>query len=74
MYVSPCISICRIDAFTGECIGCGRSQKEVANWTKMTYNERMAVMNRLGYGKRTSTQNRMAREAARINRRRSGKH
>jgi predicted Fe-S protein YdhL (DUF1289 family) len=67
MFVSPCQSKCQLDAFTGECIGCGRTSKEIATWTRMTHYERMQVMKRLGYGKRTTTQNRMAREAARRN-------
>lgn len=65
MYISPCVQICRIDAFTHTCIGCGRTIKEISDWSGMTYYERNKIMKRLGYGKRTSTQDRMAREAAR---------
>ncbi len=29
---SPCISICRMDAHSGFCIGCQRSLNEIAAW------------------------------------------
>lgn len=64
-FISPCIQVCRIEQ--GECIGCGRTSKEITKWPNMSYFERMQVMKRLGYGKRTTTQARMAREAARRN-------
>ena len=30
---SPCIDICTIDPYSGECIGCGRTLDEINNWT-----------------------------------------
>jgi len=51
-YITPCISICKVDPSTGVCIGCKRSQKEIDNWGKMTIDERMQIMRKLGYGKR----------------------
>lgn len=62
-YISPCIQVCRIEQ--GECIGCGRTSNEITRWSRMTYFERMQVMKRLGYGTRTRTQARIAREALR---------
>jgi predicted Fe-S protein YdhL (DUF1289 family) len=32
----------------GVCQGCGRTLKEIARWSKMTDEERRAVMRRLG--------------------------
>ncbi len=33
---SPCIDICRFDATTGWCEGCGRTRSEIADWRKLT--------------------------------------
>ena len=52
MYVTPCISICKIDRQTRKCEGCGRTIDQISQWSKMSYDERMAVMKELGYGKR----------------------
>jgi predicted Fe-S protein YdhL (DUF1289 family) len=71
MYITPCVSLCQVDKETSKCKGCNRTLDQIRNWSSYTDEERMEVMKELGYGKRTSTQNRMAREAARINRRRS---
>ena len=30
---SPCISVCRMDAATGLCVGCLRSLDEMASWS-----------------------------------------
>ena len=32
MIVSPCISICKTDPFTGYCYGCGRSNDDKKMW------------------------------------------
>ncbi|MGE5089639.1 MAG: DUF1289 domain-containing protein [Candidatus Levyibacteriota bacterium] len=32
---SPCISVCRIDAATGLCIGCQRTLDEIAAWSAL---------------------------------------
>jgi predicted Fe-S protein YdhL (DUF1289 family) len=61
MYITPCLSICRVDPFTGVCIGCGRTRKEIDTWSDMTESDRMIVMKRLGYGRRTSREERMRR-------------
>ena len=51
-YVTPCKSICEINRTSGLCIGCGRTREEIAKWSTFTHEERMAIMKRLGYGKR----------------------
>ena len=50
MYITPCVSLCKLE--DGKCVGCGRTREEIARWTRFTDDERMAVMKRLGYGKR----------------------
>ncbi|WP_035829896.1 DUF1289 domain-containing protein [Kaistia adipata] len=42
--ITPCISICVIDAETELCEGCGRTLDEISNWSRMTADERSAVM------------------------------
>ena len=40
---SPCISVCRIDASTGLCIGCLRTLDEIASWSALDEDARRAV-------------------------------
>ena len=40
---SPCVNICRIDAATGWCVGCGRTLDEIARWDSATDADRDAV-------------------------------
>jgi predicted Fe-S protein YdhL (DUF1289 family) len=42
--ITPCISICVIDPETELCEGCGRTLDEISNWSRMTAEERRAVM------------------------------
>ncbi len=42
---SPCVSICEVEA--GRCIGCGRSEVEIANWRDYSETDRLAIMDRL---------------------------
>jgi predicted Fe-S protein YdhL (DUF1289 family) len=42
--ITPCISLCVIDEQTELCEGCGRSLDEISNWSRMTADERRAVM------------------------------
>ena len=44
---TPCNAICEIK--DGVCIGCGRTQTEVAQWARMTDDQRNQIMARLGY-------------------------
>ena len=43
MVESPCINICKVDIERDVCIGCGRSLKEIAQWSKMTDTEKEQV-------------------------------
>ena len=40
---SPCILVCTIDPQTGFCLGCARTLEEIARWSGMNTDERMAV-------------------------------
>ena len=53
MYITPCVQICRIDVELKTCTGCGRTIDEIRQWTSYSDEERMTIMKRLGYGKRT---------------------
>ena len=52
LYVTPCVGICTLDPDTGICIACKRTSEEITCWIKYMHDERMVIMNRLGYGKR----------------------
>lgn len=52
MYVTPCISVCRIDKDTRKCEGCGRTIEEISNWASYSDDERLDIMRKLGYGRR----------------------
>lgn len=41
---TPCIAICRIDAASGFCIGCGRTGLEIGRWVEMSEEDRLALM------------------------------
>jgi predicted Fe-S protein YdhL (DUF1289 family) len=45
--ISPCISICVLDPESELCEGCGRSLDEISQWSRMTDDQRRAVMKRL---------------------------
>jgi predicted Fe-S protein YdhL (DUF1289 family) len=45
--ISPCISICVLDPVSELCEGCGRSLDEISQWSRMTDDQRRAVMSRL---------------------------
>lgn len=45
--ISPCISVCVLDPVSELCEGCGRSLDEISQWSRMTEDERRAVMARL---------------------------
>ena len=40
---SPCISVCRIDAASGLCVGCLRTLDEIAAWGALDDTARRAV-------------------------------
>ena len=45
MVSSPCVSICEVEQ--GRCIGCGRTQTEIAEWRDYDEPQRLAIMDRL---------------------------
>ena len=47
LFISPCVGICTIDKDTQNCIGCGRTQDEIRDWTIYTDEKRREVMERL---------------------------
>jgi len=58
MYVTPCVSICKIE--DGKCTGCGRTLEEIAKWRSYSDEERLDIMKRLGYGiRRTKRRNKL---------------
>jgi predicted Fe-S protein YdhL (DUF1289 family) len=44
---SPCVSICRMDAASGLCVGCLRTLDEIAAWSVLDDGERRAVWQRI---------------------------
>ena len=45
---SPCISVCRMDASTGLCVGCLRTLDEIAAWGMLDNDARRAVVRAIG--------------------------
>ena len=41
---SPCVKVCVIHPETRLCVGCHRSIEEIGGWSRMTPEERRAVM------------------------------
>ena len=41
---SPCIRVCTVDGMTSLCMGCGRTLKEIASWSRYSDEERAAIM------------------------------
>ncbi len=44
---SPCVKVCVVDPLSGLCIGCGRNVEEIASWSALGEDERLAVMAKL---------------------------
>lgn len=44
---SPCIQICVIDPASELCEGCGRTLAEIADWSRLSERERLAIMAQL---------------------------
>jgi predicted Fe-S protein YdhL (DUF1289 family) len=36
-----------VDGLTSQCLGCGRTLKEIASWTRYSAEERRAIMDQL---------------------------
>ena len=47
-FESPCINNCKLNERTKICEGCGRTIKEIMQWTLMTDEERKEIMKRVG--------------------------
>ena len=45
--MSPCISICQMDAEKGLCLGCYRTLCEIAAWPGMSGDEQAVLLNKL---------------------------
>lgn len=41
---SPCIKVCVIDPASKLCQGCGRTLREIAQWSRLSEAERLAIM------------------------------
>lgn len=41
---TPCVQVCILHPETRLCVGCARSGDEIARWTRMSAEERRAVM------------------------------
>jgi predicted Fe-S protein YdhL (DUF1289 family) len=41
---SPCIKVCVIDPVSKLCQGCGRTLQEIAQWSRLSEAERLAIM------------------------------
>lgn len=59
-YITPCVGKCTLNSATQICIGCGRTTLEIMYWKEYSYEQRMQVMKRLGYGVRRKRINRNA--------------
>jgi predicted Fe-S protein YdhL (DUF1289 family) len=60
--ITPCVAICVVDKITQICKGCGRTCEEISNWNSFSEEEKMKVMQRLGYAqKRMGRQERLRR-------------
>ena len=44
---SPCTNVCRMNASTGLCEGCMRTLDEIAGWSTMNGDEKLAVWDEL---------------------------
>ena len=47
-FESPCIKNCKLNEITNICVGCGRTIKEIMQWTLMTDEDRKEIMKRVG--------------------------
>lgn len=44
---TPCIQVCAIDGDSGLCLGCFRTLREIAGWSRFTDTERAGLMTEL---------------------------
>ncbi len=52
--LSPCISVCRIDAASGFCEGCLRTIDEIARWSLLDDDERRTILAEVAQRRRAS--------------------
>lgn len=45
---SPCIGLCQMDGQRRYCMGCGRTLNEIATWSRMSVDDKRAVLERIG--------------------------
>lgn len=41
---TPCIHVCAVSGRTSQCVGCGRTLKEIAAWGGLSEEERLRIM------------------------------
>jgi len=41
---TPCVQVCVVDAGAGLCLGCKRTLPEIARWSRLSDDERAAIM------------------------------
>jgi len=45
--LSPCINVCVIDAQTGYCLGCRRTQDEITGWPQFSHARKLQIISAL---------------------------
>lgn len=45
--MSPCVLVCTLDIATGWCLGCGRTDAEIAEWSTVDDARRQAILDQL---------------------------
>ena len=45
--ISPCVQICILNSDSGLCIGCNRTEEEIANWMSLTPEQRIEIVKQL---------------------------
>lgn len=44
---TPCVQVCIIDGQSGLCLGCHRTLREIAGWSRLSDADRAAIMSAL---------------------------
>lgn len=47
MVESPCINVCKLNVTREYCIGCKRTLEELRNWSSMTEQQKLAIVERV---------------------------
>tara|TARA_Y100000590_G_scaffold139030_1_gene159258 strand:+ start:699 stop:899 length:201 start_codon:yes stop_codon:yes gene_type:complete len=56
MVESPCNDICQVDPKSGLCVGCGRTNDEIANWSIYTDEQKKSILRELKLRNNIDTQ------------------